>query len=69
MTRKIRRPATAVAVLTATLAGVLSLSLVHSDTLPPCQYEDGSNSPIPCKWTAAKQGNGLGHDVIVRTRP
>jgi len=64
-----RRPITAVAVVTAALAGVLSLSLIHSDNLPPCGNEDGSSGPVPCRWNAQEQGNGIGTSVTIWTRP
>jgi hypothetical protein len=68
MTRTVRRPITAVAVVAGTLAGVLSLSLVRAD-LPPCGNEDGSSGPVPCHWDAQEQGNGLGTSVTIWTRP
>lgn len=35
-------------------------STAHA-TIPACQYED---SPGPCKWDAAKQGNGKGTSFV-----
>jgi hypothetical protein len=69
MTRTVRKPLAAAVILAAGVTGVLSLSLMHSDTLPPCAYEDGSNSPTPCHWEAQKQGNGLGQSVTIWTKP
>ena len=32
--------------------------------LPACKYEDGSASPLPCRWDADAVGNHKGDDVI-----
>lgn len=35
------------------------------DPLPPCASEDGSGGPIPCRWDASKEGNGIGTSFTI----
>lgn len=35
------------------------------DPLPPCEVEDGSSGPIPCRWDAQKSGNGKGRSFTI----
>lgn len=32
---------------------------------PACVNEDGSGSPLPCRWDAQLEGNGVGHSFSV----
>ena len=38
-------------------------------TLPPCVWEDGSDSPIPCIWVGSEWGNRTGDSVVIIKAP
>ena len=42
---------------------------VSASELPPCAYEDGSASAIPCHWDASAYGNGTGTSVVITVAP
>lgn len=37
----------------------------HHPTLPLCEVEDGSSGPLPCRWDAGTEGNGIGRSFTV----
>ena len=46
------------------VVAALVASTVFSDSIPPCEFEDGSGQAV-CYWNAAVAGNGRGESYLM----